>query len=237
MRWVWIGLGVATLMLVSLSGLHATVFGTVRGIVHDPQHRPIAGADVTLKSASSEWSQKTQTNSEGEFTFPTVPFGEYIVSAEAPAFAKLQQSFTLASDTSAVLHLQLSIAAVTQTAVVTSDEGTSALETFTPTTLVDRESIERTPGADLTNSLAMITDFTPAAYMTHDMLHMRGGHQTSWLIDGVPIPDTNIATSLAPRVDCRRISTTSRFSAAATTPNTAIAPTACSTSSLSPAST
>ncbi len=43
MRWVWIGLGVAALMLVSLSGLHATVFGTVRGIVHDPQHRPIAG--------------------------------------------------------------------------------------------------------------------------------------------------------------------------------------------------
>ena len=200
MRWVWIGLAVATLMLVSLCGLHATVFGTVRGIVHDPQHRPIVGARVTLKSATSAWSQKTLTNSEGEFSFPAVSFGDYTVSAKAPGFAELGQSFTLASDTSEVLHLQLSLAAVTQTAVVTSQEGTSALETFTPTTLVNRETIERTPGADLTNSLAMITDFTPAAYMTHDMLHMRGGHQTSWLIDGVPIPDTNIATSLAPRV-------------------------------------
>jgi hypothetical protein len=187
-------------MLASLSGLHATVFGTVRGIVHDPQHRPIVGARVTLKSATSAWSQKTQTNSEGEFTFAAVPFGDYTVSAKAPGFAELGQSFALASDTSEVLHLQLSIAAVTQTAVVTSAEGTSALETFTPTTLVNRETIQRTPGADLTNSLAMITDFTPAAYMTHDMLHMRGGHQTSWLIDGVPIPDTNIATSLAPHV-------------------------------------
>jgi outer membrane cobalamin receptor len=51
----------------------------------------------------------------------------------------------------------------------------------------------------------MITDFTPGAYMTHDMLHMRGGHQTTWLIDGVPIPETNIATSLAPRVDPKDI--------------------------------
>ncbi len=201
MRRVWIGLGVATLMLVSLSGLHATVFGTVRGIVHDPQHRPIAGAHVTLKSATSSWSEETQTNSEGEFTFPAVAFGDYTVSAKAPSFAELQQSFTLASDTSEVLHMQLSIAPVSQTAVVTSEVGTSAQETFTPTTLVDREQIERTPGADLTNSLAMIIDFTPAAYLTHDMLHMRGGHQTSWLIDGVPIPDTNIATSLAPHVD------------------------------------
>jgi len=200
MRMKWITLSVFALLLFAFT-VRATVFGTVRGIVHDPQHRPIAGAHVVLKSATSEWSQDTQTNANGEFTFAAVPFGDYSVTANASGFAALQENFTLASDTSSVLHLQLSIAPVSQTATVTSEAGTSALETFTPTTLVDRENIERTPGASLTNSLAMITDFTPAAYMTHDMLHMRGGHQTSWLIDGVPIPDTNIATSLAPRVD------------------------------------
>ena len=51
----------------------------------------------------------------------------------------------------------------------------------------------------------MITDFTPGAYLTHDMLHMRGGHQTTWLIDGVPIPNTNIATNLAPQIDPKDI--------------------------------
>jgi TonB dependent receptor/Carboxypeptidase regulatory-like domain/TonB-dependent Receptor Plug Domain len=191
---------ICTLFLFALAA-RATVFGTVRGIVHDPQHRPIAGAHVLLKSSTSDWSQQTQTNSDGEFTFPAVAFGDYSVTASASGFADLRQDFTLASDTSSILHMQLSIAAVTEKTVVTSVAGTSAQETFTPTTLVDREDIERTPGASLTNDLAMITDFTPAAYMTHDMLHMRGGHQTSWLIDGVPIPDTNIATSLAPRVD------------------------------------
>jgi len=190
---------ISMLFLFALSA-RATVFGTVRGVVHDPQHRPVPGAHVTLKSATSSWSQDTQTNADGEFVFPAVAFGDYSVSAEASGFAELTQTFTLASDTSSVLHLQLSIASVTQTAVVTSELGTSAQETFTPTTTISRQDIESTPGAGLTNSLAMITDFTPAAYMTHDMLHMRGGHQTSWLIDGVPIPDTNIATSLAPRV-------------------------------------
>jgi hypothetical protein len=51
----------------------------------------------------------------------------------------------------------------------------------------------------------MITDYTPGAYVTHDMLHMRGGHQVDWLIDGVPVPNTNIATNLGPQIDPKDI--------------------------------
>jgi hypothetical protein len=47
----------------------------------------------------------------------------------------------------------------------------------------------------------MITDYVPGAYITHDQLHIRGGHQTSWLIDGVPVPNTNIASNLGPQFD------------------------------------
>ena len=50
----------------------------------------------------------------------------------------------------------------------------------------------------------MITDYVPGAYVTHDMLHMRGGHQTEWLIDGVPVPNTNIAKNLGPQIRSQR---------------------------------
>jgi outer membrane receptor protein involved in Fe transport len=53
--------------------------------------------------------------------------------------------------------------------------------------------------------MEMITDYVPATYVTHDMLHMMGGHQVEWLIDGVPIPNTNIATNLGPQIDPRDI--------------------------------
>ena len=204
MRKVFALLLAAGLLLFS-PHVRATVFGNVRGVVHDPQHRPVANASVQIKSSTSDWSQAAQTDSNGEFSFPAVPFGDYSVSVSAAGFNTEKQALTLASDTSSILHFQLALAPVTATTTVTAEAGTSALETFTPTTLIDRGDIQKTPGAGLTNSLAMITDFTPAAYMTHDMLHMRGGHQTSWLIDGVPIPDTNIATSLAPRVNPRDI--------------------------------
>ena len=75
----------------------------------------------------------------------------------------------------------------------------------TPTTLIGRNDIAQTPGADRSNSLQMITDYVPGAYYTHDQLHIRGGHQVSWLIDGVPIPNTNIASNVGPQFDPKDI--------------------------------
>ena len=193
------------LALLCAHPVRATVFGTVRGIVHDPQHRPVAGASVVIKSATSDWSLSATTGSDGAFSFPAVPLGDYSVTVSAPGFSALQEALTLASDTSSELHFMLSLAAVKESATVIAETATSSIESVTPTTLVDRGDIERTPGADSSNSLAMITNFTPGAYITHDMLHIRGGHQTTWLIDGVPIPDTNIGTSVAPRVDPKDI--------------------------------
>jgi hypothetical protein len=38
-------------------------------------------------------------------------------------------------------------------------------ERATPTTIVSRAEIARTPGADLSNSLSAITDFVPGAWV------------------------------------------------------------------------
>ena len=92
-----------------------------------------------------------------------------------------------------------------QTVAVSEVPVEATTESVTPTTMLDREDIRETPGADRTNGLEMITDYVPAAYVTHDMLHMRGGHQVEWLIDGVPIPNTNIAANLGPQIDPKDI--------------------------------
>jgi len=185
--------------------VYATIFGKINGVVHDPQHRPIAGASVTLQAITSAFSETVQTDNNGEFLFSTVPIGDYKVTVTAPKFSGAAETMTVDSRSAPVLHFQLTIASVSQTAVVTGQSDPVSTDSVTPTTLVDREDIEQTPGADRTNSMAMITDFTPGAYVTHDMLHMRGGHQVDWLIDGVPIPNTNIATNLGPQIDPKDI--------------------------------
>ena len=185
--------------------LLATIIGRIQGVVHDPQHRPVAGASVKLQAVTSDYFQTTQANDNGEFSFATVPVGDYKITVTQANFANTEQSVTVESNSSPVLHFQLAIAPVKESATVVGQAEQADMTSVTPTTLVDREDIALTPGADRTNSMAMITDFTPGAYVTHDMLHMRGGHQVDWLIDGVPIPNTNIATNLGPQIDPKDI--------------------------------
>ena len=78
-------------------------------------------------------------------------------------------------------------------------------QTSTVTTAVTPQDIVETPGADQTNSLAMITDFTPGATMVHDMLHMRGGHQVNWFLDGIPVINTNISANVAPLINPKNV--------------------------------
>jgi hypothetical protein len=198
-------LAVSLLLIASLA--LATVFGTVRGIVHDPQHRPVSDARVVLKARNSEYIQTTQADANGEFHFDTVPLGEYTIAVSQGNFATQEQSFTVLSGTAPVLHFELQLASQNQSIIVSADAGPAQGESVTPTTIVDRNEITQTPGATRSNSLAMITNYVPGAYLTHDQLHVRGGHQVSWLIDGVPIPNTNIASNLGPQIDPKDIDT------------------------------
>jgi hypothetical protein len=183
----------------------ATIFGSVRGIIHDPEHRPVQGAMVMLRAQNSDWVQSKNSNSNGEFEFSSVPVGNYTITVSSQGFQQTQQDVIVRSDTSPVAHFQLAVAGTKMTIAVTEAPVEATTESVTPTTMLSREDIRLTPGADRTNGMEMITDYVPAAYVTHDMLHMRGGHQVDWLIDGVPIPNTNIASNLGPQIDPKDI--------------------------------
>ena len=192
-------------LLLLAPAAHAVIFGRVQGIVHDPQHRPIAGAEITLRAAHSDFSMIVRTNTDGSFSLTSVPLGDYTLSVAQPGFSLARQTLTLASDTSPILHFELQVGSIQEAVSVNSASAATNVNTVTPTTLLSRQDIAQTPGADRSNSMAMITDYVPGAYMTHDMLHMRGGHQVSWQIDGVEIPNTNIASNLGAQIDPKDI--------------------------------
>ncbi len=191
--------------LFSGTHLSATVFGSVRGVVHDPQHRPIQGAQITLKAQTSDWTDSQDSSSSGEFEFRSVPIGTYTVTVSSAGFLQMQQDVIVESDTSPVLHFKLAVAGTNENVVVSGTPVAAPMDSVTPTTMLSRQRIQQTPGADRTNGVEMITDYVPATYVAHDMLHMNGGHQVLWLIDGVSIPNTNIAANLGPQIDPKDI--------------------------------
>src|SRR5438094_1126746 len=178
-RWP-LGLGVA-LWLALVPQLGATILGNLRGVVHDPQHRPVAEARVTIHSRTSDWSRATQSNADGEFEFNTVLVGEYSIEVVAPGFATSVQQITVTSGSAPVLHFPLDLAATRQEVQVSTSPELAGTESSTTESVVNREEISRTPGADRTNSLAMITNYVPGAVVVHDQLHRPSSPQASWL--------------------------------------------------------
>jgi hypothetical protein len=203
-----IGFYVAVLLTALLGSgpLHAADVGSIRGVVHDQQHRPLPEVRVKLKAAASDWAESAVTDAQGEFSFMTVPVGDYVLTFSADEYASAAQALTVTSGSVPIAHVQL-VKGSMETVTVTAAAETTVLNTATPTTIVNREDIARTPGADRSNSLAMITSFVPGAYVVHDQLHVRGGHQTTWAVDGVEIPNTNIASNLGPQIDPKDIDT------------------------------
>ena len=179
--------------------------GVLQGIVHDPQHRPIPGAEIVIGSEALSFRQTIQSDSNGQFRMDNIPEGSYRATVSAKGFQTLQQYVVVTAGKSPVVHLQLEIARLSAAIEVSGAAGKLDTQTSTTETLVAPAEIAETAGADQTNSLAMITDFTPGAYMVHDMLHMRGGHQVNWFFDGIPVVNTNIAANVAPLINPKNV--------------------------------
>lgn len=192
-------------VLVLAGSAGASIFGSISGLIHDPQHRPVQGAAVTLSAANSAWTQTATSNDAGEFRFDNVPLGSYSVKVEAAGFGAQSQALTLSSGNEARLHFALTIEGANASVEVHDTMNGVDPESSTATTIVNREQIASTPGATDTNSMAMITNYVPGAYMVHDQLHIRGGHQVEWLLDGVPVPNTSIGTNVGPQFDPKDI--------------------------------
>ncbi|HSC44454.1 MAG TPA: TonB-dependent receptor [Candidatus Acidoferrum sp.] len=188
-------------VLTFASSAFAGIFGTVRGIVHDSQHRPISGAHILLQAALSDWKREALTDDNGEFQIDSVPAGNYTIRISREGFRESTVTLTVSADSAPLRHFPLEVAGLSQSVVVSESAQNVDTTSSSNSVTLSRQTIADTPGATRANSLDLITDYTPGAYIVHDQLHVRGGHQVSWLVDGIPVPNTNIAANVGSQFD------------------------------------
>ena len=193
----------AGLLLPAVAG--ATIFGSIRGLVHDPQHRPVEGAQVKLQGLNSQHEETAATNRMGEFQFNRVPAGRYVLQVSAPGFQTQTMKVAVNSGGAVNVHFALEVETASAQVEVTATPEEVGPQSSSTVSVVHQQQIANTPGADRSNSLQMVTDYVPGAVMVHDQLHVRGGHQMTWLLDGIPVPNTNIASNVGPQIDPKNI--------------------------------
>src|SRR5437763_17056465 len=92
---------VAGLLLFISATLSATIFSSITGLIHDPQHRPVEGAKVKIWANHSNWAQNAISDGSGQFRFDNLPLGTYTVQVEAQGFAAQTQQLTVISSNEA----------------------------------------------------------------------------------------------------------------------------------------
>ena len=172
----------------------AQVFGTVRVTARDAQDLAVPGADVTLQAEASTFSQSATTNTQGEVVFVAVPIGHYTVKVALPGFNEAARDIQVTANSVVPVQFALAIGGVTEHVQVQATAETINPESVRTETLTHRLDIERQPDADRSGSLSMITNNVPGAFVMHDHLHSRGGHGVTFQIDGVPVPNSNLAS-------------------------------------------
>src|SRR3981081_670824 len=130
-------------LLMIASAAFANIYGAIRGVVHDPQHRPIQDAMVMLKAKSSDWAKSVTTDATGEFQLNAIPLGDYSVSIASQGFAQSSQDVTVISGTVPVVHFLWKVAAANSNVTVSATADVAPTDSATPTTLITRLDIER----------------------------------------------------------------------------------------------
>jgi hypothetical protein len=96
--------------------------GSIEGVISEDSGAVLPGVTVTLTNLDTGDSRAVASNESGIYRAPLLPLGRYKVEAELAGFKKLEQTgINLSAGQAAVLNLQLSVGAVSETISVTAD--------------------------------------------------------------------------------------------------------------------
>ncbi len=96
------------------------IFATLTGVISDPSGAVVTDAKVTLRNALSGDVRQTVTDSQGYYTFASVPVGTYNITVEAPGFQTFKEDgIALGGGEKRNVNAGLQVGSTNQTVVVT----------------------------------------------------------------------------------------------------------------------
>jgi hypothetical protein len=143
----WVPLGLAVLFLIPALRVHAQFeSASVLGYVRDSSGAAISNAAVTLTNTATSIAQRTTTDNEGKFEFPSVQIGQYQVETQAPGFERSQtQPFTVTTNARQRVDVALKAGSVTEQVTVTAAPTQLETETSSRGQVIGTREVENLP--------------------------------------------------------------------------------------------
>src|SRR5579862_9394345 len=122
------------------------VGGTISGTVHDKTGAAVVGANVTVRQIETGASRQLTTDADGRYYAPSVPVGNYVVTAAHDGFQTDQRSgISLAIGQSLPVNFDLGVEKVEQEVVVEAQQESVNTTTQPTSGLVNERQVKELP--------------------------------------------------------------------------------------------
>jgi hypothetical protein len=145
--WRWVPVGLAVLLLMPALRAHAQFeSASVLGYVRDSSGAAIPNAAVTLTNTGTSIVQRTTTDGEGKFEFPSVQIGPYQLETQVPGFERAQtQPFSVTTNARQRVDVALKTGSVTEQVTVTAAPTQLETETSSRGQVIGTREVENLP--------------------------------------------------------------------------------------------
>ena len=136
-------------------------FGEITGRVNDPSGAGVPNAVLTLTNTSTNAVRQTGSTGDGDYTFPSVPPGTYIVKATHPGFkVEISNNVEVQVQQTIRLDLTLQVGQVSESIEVSASSSLLQAENATVGTVISNASITELPlnGREYLNLIALTSN-------------------------------------------------------------------------------
>ncbi len=120
----FVGTVLLALSLTVTAMAQSATSGAIVGVVTDKASAVVSGVEIELVNAATNQSLKAKSNSDGQYTFPAIPPGEYTITVVKAGFRKTTLSnFKVDVAKSYTLPIALEVGDLTQTVEVAAAAG------------------------------------------------------------------------------------------------------------------
>jgi hypothetical protein len=206
---------VFVLLLGSVVETRAQGFqGGIRGAVRD-SGGVIPGAEVVLTNAGTNVSRTTTTNDAGEYNFPNLAAGTYILKVAIQGYRGYsQENIIVGTQQFLTIDVTLEVGSVTETITVTGQSPLIETTSASTGTVLDSDALQTLPSAG--RAAFLIGTTVPTVVPTGDtqfnrqqdqtnasLLSLGGGTRrgNNYTLDGVPITDMRNRATANPSIE------------------------------------
>jgi len=161
--------------------------GAILGTVFDDTNSPLPGVTLVLSSPSLMGDRTVLTDAEGNYRFPALPPGDYVIHAELQGFTKvIQENIRLTTTVKLTVNLVLKPAAIEEETTVIAQSPTIDIKSSeTASVTLENEILRNIP---YSNIYVNIVELAPGV-SSHSAYGASNYTGISYQVDGVDLSD------------------------------------------------